>query len=238
MDNNKPMLYVPDAEYYGEPFANMFNVVGTTKPYDTEVAKIADVVMLTGGSDIDPTYYNQSKHPTTSGTYYRDQMEYRLIQTCLEKGIPILGICRGAEWLAITAGGELFQHVSSHNTPHAVSWGKLKIKVHTSSLHHQMCDIREIKDAHVLAWADGLSNFYEKAVQGVSVVQPKSLKEPEVFILPSIKGFAVQGHPEMLDFDCTFNCLVRTSLAEFLKIKPDDADLEKVNNLINIDKTL
>lgn len=236
MDNNRPTLYVPDYEDYAVPFESMFNVVTSETIYDDEVVKAVDVLMLTGGGDIDPSYYNEKRHPATYSSTHRDSHEYRLIQTALERGVAILGICRGAEWLSIVAGGKLFQHVSSHQNSHAVRWGKLKTPIHTSSLHHQMCDLREVPDAKVLAWADGISNFYEGAVPNLSVLQPKSLKEPEVFTIDRIKGFAVQGHPEMLGINSTFNSLMRCALADFLKIDPPKYDAENVEMLIKADK--
>lgn len=229
----KPTLYVPDQVYYGDPFLSMFDVITSQKPYDCDIAKIADVVMLTGGADIDPVYYNEEAHPSTSSYGNRCAFEYKLIQYCIEREKPILGICRGAEWLAIAGGGKLFQHVTSHSVSHPITWGKFKEKIGTSSLHHQMCDLRNVPDAHVIAWADGLSNFYEGAKFGESLLPPKSLKEPEVFTIPHIKGFAVQGHPEMMDDDCHFNVLVRSSLARFLNIPEVPSDAERVNTLIN-----
>lgn len=232
----KPTLYVPDQVYYGDPFMSMFDIITSDKPYDCGLAQVADVVMLTGGADINPMYYKQKAHPSTQYYGHRDALEYKLIQHCLEHERPILGICRGAEWLAIAGGGKLFQHVTSHNVSHPITWGKLKAKVGTSSLHHQMCDLREIKDAHVIAWADGLSNMYEGEEFNKNLVPPKSLQEPEVFTIPHIKGFAVQGHPEMMDDDCTFNILVRSSLASFLNITETPEDAERVNAIINSEK--
>lgn len=43
----------------------------------------------------------------------RDDLERRLIDDALEKGIPVLGICRGAQLLNVCFGGTLFQDVAS-----------------------------------------------------------------------------------------------------------------------------
>ena len=236
---NKPMLYVPDFEDYGTPFAKMFNIVSSDKMYDCDIAKIADMVMLTGGGDIDPKYYGQKKHPATHVSFgMRDAQEHKLIETCLENAIPILGICRGAEWLTIAAGGELFQHVTNHTCSHTVTWGKIPFGIQTSSLHHQMCDLRKIKDAKVLAYASGISNFYETEGYGIAPVEPKTLKEPEVFQLPSIKGFAIQGHPEMMPEYCQFNVLARMALASFMKMEIDPQDAEHFENIRKIQKEI
>lgn len=235
---NKPILYVPDYVPYAEPFRNMFDVITSDKPYDLEVARIADVLMLTGGSDINPEYYGQKPHPSTHYGEYRDKAEHKLIQQALDRSQPILGICRGAEWLAIVAGGKLFQDVSHHQYGHGIKWGKIDFTIHATSIHHQMCDLREVKDAKILAYADGLSNCYEGEIQGVDVIPPHSYKEPEVFTIESIKGFGIQGHPEMSSDDSHFNVLCRYALAKFLAIDPDKEDATKVDSLIKTQKEI
>lgn len=72
----------------------------------------ADGILLTGGSDIDPRFYNQEKHQKTEiKEPIRDDFEIALIKQAMQRKIPILGICRGAQVLAIADGGELYQHI-------------------------------------------------------------------------------------------------------------------------------
>ena len=238
MDSNKPILYVPDYVEYAFPFDNIFNVIEGEKEYDLDIAKTADVVMLTGGADINPIYYAEMKHPSTHFYRQRDQKEKALIDQCLERGQGILGICRGAEWISIVGGGKLFQDVSGHQTGHAVQWGNLKTSIHTSSLHHQMCDLRNVPDAKVLAWARGISGHYD----GNSLnpennsIKGYSLKEPEVFMIPRIRAFAIQGHPEMLTNDATFNVLSRFAVCKFFGQEPTQFDTDRVNLLLDAER--
>ena len=42
----------------------------------------------------------------------RDEMEQRLLQAALERNLPVLGICRGAQLINVTTGGTLHQHLA------------------------------------------------------------------------------------------------------------------------------
>jgi len=85
-------------------------------PDDDVLASIytaLDGLLLTGGPDVVPTRYGQERHPLTDGG--DDRMEYAedyLARRALDDGLPILGICRGQQMLAVVAGGTLHQHVT------------------------------------------------------------------------------------------------------------------------------
>lgn len=69
-------------------------------------------LLLAGGSDIDPTLYGEPRHPenNAAGTE-RDRFELGLATRALDRDLPLLGICRGAQVLNITTGGTLVQHL-------------------------------------------------------------------------------------------------------------------------------
>jgi putative glutamine amidotransferase len=75
-----------------------------------------DALILSGGSDIDPAFYGQAPHPATTGIRpERDRFETVLTRAALERGMPVLGICRGMQLMVACAGGRLHQHL-----PHVV----------------------------------------------------------------------------------------------------------------------
>jgi putative glutamine amidotransferase len=71
-----------------------------------------DGLVLTGGKDIDPAAYGQTPHATTEEPARdRDAWEFALLDRALKRGIPVLGICRGAQILNVALGGTLHQHL-------------------------------------------------------------------------------------------------------------------------------
>lgn len=73
-----------------------------------------DGLILTGGGDIDPRCYGQPAHPITDKVEpTRDEFELGLARFALRTGIPILGVCRGAQVINVAAGGSLIQDIPS-----------------------------------------------------------------------------------------------------------------------------
>jgi putative glutamine amidotransferase len=71
-----------------------------------------DALLLSGGGDIDPAFYGQRPHPATNGVRpERDRFEIVLARTALDRGVPVLGVCRGMEVLNVARGGDLIQHL-------------------------------------------------------------------------------------------------------------------------------
>jgi putative glutamine amidotransferase len=70
--------------------------------------------MLTGGVDVDPREYGEDdRHPTVEVNPERDGYELALAREALERDMPILAICRGAQVLNVAAGGTLVQDIPS-----------------------------------------------------------------------------------------------------------------------------
>lgn len=82
-------------------------------PRGTSAAAVdrLDALVLSGGSDIPPRRYGaEPVHPTVM-TGDRDDSEFAVLSRALEVGIPILGVCRGMQMLAVQFGGRLHQHL-------------------------------------------------------------------------------------------------------------------------------
>ena len=85
--------------------------VGRPEAADALVARL-DGLVVSGGADVDPGRYGADPHPRTAGWRPdRDAWEAALLDAADAAGLPVLGVCRGMQVLAVHAGGTLEQHV-------------------------------------------------------------------------------------------------------------------------------
>lgn len=74
---------------------------------------VLDAVVLGGGRDIEPHRYGQEPHEKLGPSDpKRDEFELELVERALDRGLPILGMCRGIQTLNVALGGTLVQDVS------------------------------------------------------------------------------------------------------------------------------
>ena len=71
-------------------------------------------VVITGGHDVDPVLYAQESKVLPHYDPDRDAFESAVIDDALERDLPLLGICRGAQLLNVRLGGDLHQDLRSH----------------------------------------------------------------------------------------------------------------------------
>lgn len=82
----------------------------TERPDD--VLDRVDGVMMLGGADLDAGAYGHEPHATAEPPQHvRDAMEIALVRRAGERGIPVLGICRGLQVINVAHGGTLTQHL-------------------------------------------------------------------------------------------------------------------------------
>jgi putative glutamine amidotransferase len=71
-------------------------------------------LLLSGGGDVHPSCYGEEERvPPRRLSRVRDELELSLCRKALKENIPLLGVCRGMQVLAVAAGGKLFQHIAS-----------------------------------------------------------------------------------------------------------------------------
>jgi putative glutamine amidotransferase len=71
-----------------------------------------DGLVLAGGADLSPRSYGEEPlRPEWSGDAIRDAYELRLVEAARERGMPILGVCRGIQLLNVALGGRLYQDI-------------------------------------------------------------------------------------------------------------------------------
>ncbi len=107
-DDPTPDNYVAAVERCGGEPIVLKNIVATLE----EVLAGLDGLLISGGSDIDPQYYDAPLHPSASlGDPARDAFELAIVRRAAECGIPTLAICRGLQIANVAWGGSLYQHI-------------------------------------------------------------------------------------------------------------------------------
>jgi putative glutamine amidotransferase len=135
-----PLAYVAALEAAGaRPVVLPPSVVGAA-----EVVQRLDGVVFAGGADLDPATYHQAAHPETTGVRPdRDAGELPLLRAALDADLPVLGICRGMQLLAVAHGGTLVQHlpdVVGHegHRPSPGVYGLHEVRLAAGTLAHSL----------------------------------------------------------------------------------------------------
>ncbi len=155
-----------------------------------------DGIIFTGGGDFDPKWFNEAPHPKL-GTIntVRDHAELLTVKHAYNRNIPMLGICRGIQAIAISLDGHIAQDISDrtiHNhsqeedrpvTTHEVTIRSEEIQasilqslyptptIRVNSFHHQAVDNPGKRFRTIATSPDGIIEAMEstehKPIMGV-----------------------------------------------------------------------
>ncbi len=168
-----------------------------------DFVKTLDGIIFTGGSDIDPCYFNET--PVSGlGTVnpLRDQHEIELCRRILNQTkIPVLGICKGLQLINVVAGGTLYQDLKTQkldsfchslsNFPRYYSSHKVKIKENSRLRNIFKTDSLGVNSFHHQAVKDLGENFTATMESEDGVIEGIEM-ESDRFVV------AVQWHPEAM----------------------------------------
>lgn len=99
----------------------------STRAERTSAFAAMDALLLSGGADLDPDRYGRPGQGATDVEPGRDALEAEAWAASQERGLPVLGICRGFQAINVFSGGTLLQHVDGHI---GASWGHGLAKTH------------------------------------------------------------------------------------------------------------
>ena len=75
-----------------------------------------DGIILIGGADIHPSYYNEEPIEQLGEVdSLRDVYDISLIRLAAQRGVPMLGICRGEQLINVAFGGTLYQDIPAQH---------------------------------------------------------------------------------------------------------------------------
>ena len=172
-----------------------------------------DALVVSGGADVDPDRYGAQPHARTAGWRPdRDAWELALLDAADEAGLPVLGICRGMQLMAVRAGGHLEQHLPdvvghSEHAPAPGAFGWTPIRTTPGSLVRRLIgEESQVNCAHHQAVARHPGfEVTARATDGTV----EAIEDPErPFWL------AVQWHPEYGDDYGLFRGLVAAATGD------------------------
>lgn len=157
----------------------------------------ASLIQFTGGEDVSPILYGESKHPSTYINASRDRSEMFLWNYAVKMGIPCAGICRGGQLLNVANGGKMYQDVDNHTRSHLMSTSDGRL-ITVTSTHHQM--MRAGTGGVVLGFAkEATRKSYMRDSFEVVHTPTEKEKDTEVVLYRATKSLCFQPHPEYLD---------------------------------------
>ncbi len=163
-------------------FASQFGDVEFINPYLDEVKNV-DLLILPGGADVNPERYDCKPHalcqPSNLSLEWFDK---NVLPKYIDANIPIFGICRGMQTLAVHFGAKMKQHMSLPTSgdnrgtlvDKLVFFDNKGREVHkkyeVNSLHHQF--VYDSLNIEVLArdvktWAMEAMRIVDKNIYGV-----------------------------------------------------------------------
>ena len=192
------------------------------KPLDStrlaEIVNSIDGLLLTGGKDVDPSFYNARNEPGDEllsdeellKVYQmdcdpeRDAFEIQLIDAAYEARIPIFGICRGLQVLNVALGGGLVKDIRTNRKHWSIRKSEADEGEPGASRNHLVTVISGTKVADIIGDCPMMVN--SRHHQGVTSRQKSELLRasavsPDGFI-EAVEAtdhpwaIAVQWHPE------------------------------------------
>ena len=174
-----------------------------------------DALVLGGGADIDPAIQGAEPHRETIGTNpARDRFELALAITAMERGMPLLGVCRGMQIMNVAYGGTLHQHLperlghDSHR-PIPGEWAEHEVRLAPGSLAARASggDRLTVKSHHHQGIGD-LGRGFEQTGWATDEETVEAIESPD-------GGFAlgVLWHPEEDRADQVIPYLIDQALA-------------------------
>ncbi len=155
-------------------------------------------LVLSGGGDIDPAYFDAELNGAEVDRIdrRRDELELGLAKAALARDMPVFGICRGCQVLNVAAGGSMIQHFDGHRSPKNQT-AYHDIIVNSDSRFHRI----------VAADQFAVNTFHHQGMDRNTLAplfQPAAVAHPDTWLIEAFESpthqwvIGVQWHPERI----------------------------------------
>lgn len=164
-----------------------------------QLVSLCDGLLFTGGQDVSPALYGETPKPTCGEICpARDRMEQVLLHLALERDLPVLGICRGIQFLNAVLGGTLYQDLPTEHpsqTQHHMT-PPYDRAMHTVTIQPGTPLVELLGTEHI-----GVNSYHHQAVKTLAPCLTEMAWSEDGLIeavcLPEKRFvWAVQWHPE------------------------------------------
>ncbi len=166
----------------------------------SDAYSLCDGIMFTGGHDVSPEVYGAKKSSSCAATCpARDAMEGYLLDRCLADDKPLLGICRGIQFMNAHLGGTLYQDLPTEydstvehhmEPPYDRAVHSVEVAENTILADIIGAGIHEVNSYHHQAVKDLSAKVVQMAVSSDGLVEAIAVKDHRFAI-------GVQWHPEL-----------------------------------------
>lgn len=189
----KPKLILSTANRNPDRYVNLFSASG----FRVEAAYLpqnfdGDGLVLCGGGDMDPHFFGEENRGSFPPDRVRDENELDLLSRYSAKEKPIFGICRGMQVLNVFLGGTLVQDLPTAGAHFS----------HDGDLFHTVENRKDTPAGRLFGERMTVNSAHHQGCgrigAGLFLMQHHADGTPEGLF--GKKLFAVQWHPERMDF--------------------------------------
>lgn len=163
-----------------------------------QLVDVCDGILFTGGHDVSPEIYHEDKLPGTIPCIQRDCLETIVLRKAIETDKPILGICRGIQFINAALGGSLYQDIPTQRpsatdhrqaAPYDIPSHTVRIKKESPLYECLKTEVLPVNSCHHQAVRELACGLEEMALAEDGLI--------EALYMPSRRFlWAVQWHPE------------------------------------------
>ena len=166
-----------------------------------DTLRALDGLLLSGGIDVDPSWYGQEPHELLQSTDREfDRLQLLLAREADALGIPMLAICRGAQLLNVARGGSLYQDLSLFTADPSIH-DQQSLRWETA---HPIDSLPGTRLEEILGRAFEVNSFHHMGIKEIGQDLTPSGHSPDGLIeaIEDIDDrrfcLGVQWHPEMM----------------------------------------